>query len=142
MADYLLEIGTEELPAGYIPDAQKQLQQLLSDALRSANLSFSEIRALSTPRRLTAIVSGLSEKQDTVQKKVKGPPVKSSFDENGQPKPAAAGFAKKHGLSVEQLDREGANGDEYLIANLTIAGKPAEEVLSDIIPKAIAAIPG
>ncbi|HEY9717698.1 MAG TPA: glycine--tRNA ligase subunit beta [Trichormus sp.] len=142
MADYLLEIGTEELPAGYIPDAQKNLQQLLSDALRSANLSFNEIRTLSTPRRLTAIVSGLSEKQETVQKKVKGPPVKSSFDEDGQPKPAAVGFAKKNGLSVTQLDYEGPAEAQYLIANLTIEGKPAEEVLLEIVPKAITQLPG
>ncbi|MGH7784749.1 MAG: glycine--tRNA ligase subunit beta, partial [Candidatus Binatia bacterium] len=103
MADYLLEIGVEELPAGYIPEAQRSLEQLMAQALKSANLEFSAIRSLSTPRRLTVIVSGLPEKQPTTKQKVKGP------QESGKPE-AIAGFAGKHRLSLEQLDREEFNG--------------------------------
>jgi glycyl-tRNA synthetase beta chain len=142
MPNYLLEIGTEELPAGHIPAAQAHLAELMADALKAAYISFERIESLSTPRRLAIIVRGLSDKQATTTKKVKGPPVKSSFEDNGNPKPAASGFADKQGLKVEQLDREEINGVAYLVANLTIEGKPTEEVLSEIAPRIIMQLSG
>lgn len=137
MPDYLLEVGTEELPADLVPAAQEQIKTLLGDALREANVKFGEITTLGTPRRLTCVVRNIAAMQDTVQKKVAGPAVKASFDASGKPTPAATGFAQKHGLTVEQLGREDFAGTEKLVANLTIEGKPVAEVLKDIVPAAI-----
>jgi glycyl-tRNA synthetase beta chain len=142
MPDYLLEIGTEELPAGFIPDAQRTLIQLIGEALRTAALEHKEIRSLSTPRRLTVIVTGLASGQETVHIRKKGPPTEKSFDASGNPLPAATGFAKTNKLKVEELEREKINGVEYLIAPVTIEGKPASEVLSEIVPKAILQLSG
>lgn len=142
MADYLLEIGTEELPAGYIPDAQAELLQLMTEALNGANLPFESIRTLSTPRRLTLIVGGMATKQTTTHKKVKGPPVRASFDASGAPTKTGIGFAEKHGLQVEQLVREEVGGEEYLYANVTTEGKPAADVISEIVPKVISKLSG
>jgi glycyl-tRNA synthetase beta chain len=137
MPDYLLEVGTEELPADLVPAAQEQLKTLLSDALREANVKFGEVTTLGTPRRLTCVVHDIAVMQDTVEKKVAGPAVKSSFDASGNALPPAAKFAEKHGLTVQQLAREDFSGTEKLVANLTIKGKPVADVLKEVVPAAI-----
>lgn len=142
MPDYLLEIGCEELPADQVPEAQERLKSLLSEALAEANLSFEEMIALGTPRRLACIVKGLAGVQPTTQKKVKGPALKTGFDEAGNPLPPATGFAQKAGIKVEALDREEIGGVVYLVANLTVPGRPASEVLSEIVPRLIEQISG
>ncbi|HEY9786755.1 MAG TPA: glycine--tRNA ligase subunit beta [Candidatus Obscuribacterales bacterium] len=137
MVNYLLEIGTEELPAGQIPEAESQLTELVADALKEHSLNCGGIASMSTPRRLALLISDLKERQETVTRKVKGPPVKASYNASGNPTQAAKGFADKQGIKVDQLEREEIGGIEYIIANVTIEGKPAGEVLSDIMPRVI-----
>src|SRR5271154_2273259 len=137
MPNYLLEIGTEELPADQVPETQEQLKSLLSEALGQANLSFKEIATFGTPRRTACIVKGLADIQPTTTKKVKGPPVKSCFDADGNALPPGIGFAQKQGLTIDKLDREDIGGIAYLVANLTIAGRPAEHVLMELVPRVI-----
>lgn len=141
MSNYLLEIGTEELPAGHIPEALSQLEASMSKELKEASLGFESLKTYATPRRLAIIVKGLDEKQPTTQSRIKGPPVNDkSFDANGNPLPPATKFAEKHGLKVEQLDREVSGKDTYLFADVTVEGRAASEVLSQIIPKVILAL--
>ncbi len=142
MSTYLLEIGTEELPAGYILEAQAAIKALTAEALKNAHLDFETITCLSTPRRLALLVSGLASKQETTTKKVKGPPVLSSFNEDGSAKPSASGFAAKHGLTVAQLATENQGGTEYLVANVVTEGKPVASVLADLIPSVISQLSG
>lgn len=142
MPDYLLEVGTEELPADQVPEAQERLKTLLSDALRDANVKFGEVTTLGTPRRLTCVINGLASVQDTVQKKVAGPAVNAAFDGSGKPQMAAVKFAEKHGMTVEQLGREDFGGTQKLVANLTIEGKPVGEVLKEVVPGAIMQLSG
>src|SRR5262249_8132066 len=138
----LLEIGTEELPADHVSQAQERLKSLTSEALEQAGLTFGEIACLATPRRLAMIVKDLAAVQPTAQKKAKGPPVKSSFDADGNPLIQASKFAEKQGLTVEALDREEIGGVVYLVANLTVAGKPAGQVIPELIPRIIDQISG
>ncbi len=142
MPTYLLEIGTEELPADHVPEAQERLKTLLSDFLNQANVPFDEIVTMGTPRRLACIVKGLSPVQTTIRKKVKGPKVQNSFDDQGKALPPAVGFAQKQGVAVEQLLREEIGGVEILVADVTIEGRPSTEVLQDVVPKAIAGLSG
>lgn len=142
MPTYLLEIGTEELPASHVADAQEKLKTSMTEALEKANVSFESVQVLGTPRRTSCLVRGLALKQSTVKKKVKGPPVKSSFDATGKALPPAVGFAQKQGLTVEQLSREETNGVEYLMADLTIEGKPSAEVLQEVAPDIISQLSG
>lgn len=142
MPNYLLEIGTEELPAGHVPDAQEKLLQLLSDALKENRLTHAGISTRATPRRLAAIVKDLQAKQETRSEKQKGPDVKRAFDADGKPNGAAIGFAGKWNLKVEDLKREEIGGSEYLVADVTIEGKTASSVLSEIMPRIIAQISG
>lgn len=142
MPNYLLEIGTEELPAGFIPEAQARLEQLMTDGLKSKNLSFKSMKTMSTPRRLTILVNDIAAQQETTTSKVKGPPADKCFDGSGAPTQAGSGFAKKNNLSVEELQREEINGVTYVIANITTEGKPAPEVLAEMMPKLITQLSG
>ncbi|MFN8659432.1 MAG: glycine--tRNA ligase subunit beta [Candidatus Obscuribacterales bacterium] len=135
MPDYLLEIGTEELPADHVPEAQERLKSLLGDGLKRANLGFEEIITLGTPRRTTAIVKGLSTMQPTVEKEEKGPKADA-------PAGAAAGFAKKFDLKVEDLVKKEVGGVSYYFANVTIKGKDAAAVLQELVPQAISKLSG
>jgi glycyl-tRNA synthetase beta chain len=142
MPTYLLEIGTEELPADHVPEAQERLKSLMSDFLSQANVPFEEIVTLGTPRRLACLVKGLQPVQATVRKKVKGPKVQSSFDDKGNALPPAVGFAQKQGVTVDKLLREEVGGVEFLVADVTIEGRPSTEILQAIVPKAIAGLSG
>lgn len=138
MSNYLLEIGTEELPAGHIPEALAQLEESMAKELKEASLGYESLKTYATPRRLAIIVKGLDGKQPTTKTRQKGPPVnEKSFDANGNPLPPATKFAEKHGLKVEQLDREVVGKDTYLFADVTTEGREASEVLCQIIPKVI-----
>jgi glycyl-tRNA synthetase beta chain len=142
MPNYLLEIGTEELPANFIDEARQRLKGLLSNALDEARLSYQSIDTYGTPRRLSAIINDLASTQATINKRVKGPPVKSSFDANKNPLPAALGFAQKHGIEVKDLKHEEISGTLYLMADLTVKGESASSVLANIIPQVINKISG
>ncbi|MFA6209934.1 MAG: glycine--tRNA ligase subunit beta [Candidatus Obscuribacterales bacterium] len=142
MANYLLEIGVEELPAGFVPEAEERLREFLRSGLTESNIAFKHIRSYSTPRRLTAVVEDIAAVQTTTEKKVKGPAVKSSFDANNKPTPQAEGFAKKHGLNASELTREEVGGVEYLHAVVVNSGKATEEVLPEIVNKVIGQISG
>jgi glycyl-tRNA synthetase beta chain len=141
MPDYLLEIGTEELPAGQINEAQAKLEQLMGDSLKSHNLAFDSVKAMSTPRRLVVMVKNVQAKQETTTNRVKGPKVQQAFGADGKPTPQATGFAGKHGLTVEQLEREEVGGAEHLFANVTVVGKTAQAVFQEIAPGLVGQLP-
>ena len=101
--DLLFEIGTEEIPAGFIPGALKSMEELAAKSLEAARLSHGKMRAMGNPRRLALHVAGLAERQPDSVRVALGPPKKAAFDESGRPTKAAEGFAKSQGVAVEQL---------------------------------------
>jgi len=137
---YLLEIGTEELPAPQIPMMLNQLTESLNKELTNLNLTPKLVKGLSTPRRLVAIVEGLPDKQPTINKKVKGPPVRTALDKDGNPTKAALGFADKQKVDFKSLKQEEEKGELYLVADVTIEGKPTSDVLSQIMPGIVSGI--
>ena len=142
MSGFLLEIGTEELPASFIVDAQRNLCDGFADLLKSNSIAFSSVRGLSTPRRLAVLVTDISLTQSTTTRRVKGPPVASSFEDNGSPKPAAKGFAAKHNMTVDQLEHETIADVAYLVAQVVSTGKPVAYVLQTELPKLISRLSG
>ncbi|MEB3335451.1 MAG: glycine--tRNA ligase subunit beta [Cyanobacteriota bacterium] len=133
MASFLLEIGTEELPADFVRLAIPQLECRLGEDLAQARLPYAALRATGTPRRLAVCVEGLPTRQEDVQQELKGPPVQQAF-RDGRPTPAAEGFAKRCGLTVEQLEvRDTAKGP-FLFASTREPGRATEEVLADLLP--------
>src|SRR4051812_237442 len=102
--DLLLEIGVEELPASFVEAALRALPDLLKKKLAELRLSHGAIRALGTPRRLAAVVSGLALAQADLSEELTGPPVKAAF-KDGAPTKAAEAFAQKLGVPVGELRR-------------------------------------
>ena len=137
--ELVFEIGTEEIPSDYQNNALKDLRRLAESLFKENRLDFGDgLETYGTPRRLVLIGRAVAEKQDDALQEVTGPPKKAAFDQNGNPTKAALGFAKKQGLSVEELKILETPKGEYLYVKRTIPGKPTEEVLSDILPRLLA----
>ena len=139
MPDFLLEIGLEEIPARMVQDASQELHKRLEDLLSKNALSCNEVKRAETPRRLTLIASGIPATQPDVQEQLTGPATKVAY-KDGQPTPAAHAFAKKAGVDVGQLQKVTTPKGEYLTASVTNKGKPAAQVLTELLPKEIASI--
>jgi len=140
MADFLLEIGTEEIPARMIAGAQEELRRRVSDLLARERLSASaEIETLDTPRRLAVMAQGIPAAQPDSTEQINGPAVSVAF-KDGQPQPAAHAFAKKAGVEIRHLERITTAKGEYLSAKITKKGRSAAEILAELLPREIASI--
>lgn len=130
MSKYLLEVGVEELPYKFIPMAISQLKCGFETFLNNNNVEFGDVKVMATPRRLAVIVSGLAASQPDVEKVVKGPIAKVAFDENKNLTKAGEGFAKKNGVSADELYVE----NDYLYAKISIKGKNTKDLLQENVP--------
>ncbi len=130
MSKYLLEIGVEELPYKFIPMAISQLKSGFETFLNNSNVKFDKVNVMATPRRLAVIVEGLAASQPDVEKVVKGPIAKVAFDENNNLTKAGEGFAKKNGVTPDELYVE----DNYLHAKISIKGKNTKDLLQENVP--------
>jgi glycyl-tRNA synthetase len=135
---FLLEIGTEELPAGDLDSAIAQLEETTPKLLAEARLDHGSIQITGTPRRLVVYVENLAAKQRDEEGLVKGPPAKVAFDEGGQPTQAAKGFARSQGVATESLEVREMDGGQYAVAIRVEKGRPAAEVLATLLPDLIA----
>ncbi|CEA04712.1 glycyl-tRNA synthetase subunit beta [Pseudomonas saudimassiliensis] len=135
--DFLVELGTEELP----PKALKRLAEAFLEGvekgLNEAGLAYQSARYYAAPRRLAVVVEQLATQQPDRTSQMDGPPVKAAFDADGQPTQAALGFARKCGVELSELDQSGPR----LRHVQTIAGQPAAELLPQIVDNALAALP-
>ncbi len=131
MKDLLFEIGTEEIPAGFMPSALKELESNAVKYLQDARIDYQEVTALGTPRRLVLFVKGLAEKQNDIEEMVKGPAVKIAFDAEGNATKAGAGFARGQGIDPEALTVQELDGVEYVYALKQQKGA----VVADILPQ-------
>jgi len=135
MAELLLELFCEEIPARMQGRAREDLARLLGDKLKAAGLEFSEIRTFATPRRLTGVVDGLPERSPDISEERKGPRVDA-------PEQAINGFLKAAGLkSIDQAEmREDKKGTFY-IALLEKPGRLAADVVAEIVPEIVRSFP-
>ena len=141
METLLLEIGTEEIPAGYIEPALTVLSSTLLKRMADARIEHGKAKIFATPRRLALEVRKVADKQKSMTSDVLGPPEKVGFDKNGQPTVAAKKFAEKVGVSVKALAVEDTAKGRYLFAKVTERGLPTRTLLKDILPKVILATP-
>ncbi|NMB54525.1 MAG: glycine--tRNA ligase subunit beta [Leptolinea sp.] len=137
---FLLEIGTEELPAADLQSALEQLTEHVPAMLADLRLGHGDIKVNGTPRRLTVQVGKLSPRQADKTSIIKGPPADRAFDTDGKPTPAATGFARGKGLKPEDLKVMEIDGGRYAAAEVHETGKPAGEVLKDALAELVAAI--
>jgi len=132
--ELLIEIGVEELPAAWLPALTRQLGERVEARLKEARIApGAPVETYSTPRRLTARLGKIAERQDDLEELVTGPPVSAAFDAEGRPTPAAVGFAKKQGVSVEELGRAPSPKGEYLTFLKRQRGKSAIDALPEVL---------
>ena len=137
-APFLLEIGTEELPAADLDSAIDQLRQAVPALLADLRLGHGAVRVLGTPRRLAVMVEALEPMQQELVSLVKGPPADRAFDAQGRPTAAATGFARGKALPVEALQVREMDGGRYAVAEVRQPGRPAGEVLVEALPRLVA----
>src|SRR5689334_19019627 len=132
--ELLLEIGVEELPAAWLPGLTKQLSEKLQARLIEMRLTpDAPVESFSTPRRLTARIGSMPERQEDLDETVTGPPVSAAFGKSGEPTPAALGFAKKQGVAFEALERVKTDKGEYLAAKKHLRGKSTVDALPELL---------
>ncbi|MBE6469500.1 MAG: glycine--tRNA ligase subunit beta [Coriobacteriaceae bacterium] len=139
--DLLFEIGVEEMPSAPLMNAEKQLLALTARGLDEAGLAHGALRTVSSPRRLAVIAEGVAEETETVHEVLRGPAASIAFDESGAPTRAAEGFARKNGVSADELVRRaGDDGREYVFAERSIEPKPAAPLLTELFERIIASL--
>ena len=132
--ELLLEIGCEELPAGWLPGLTHQIGDIVGAQLREHRLPpESPVETFSTPRRLTVRIVRIPERQADLEELVNGPPVSAAFKADGSPTPAAAGFATRQGVEVGALERVQTPKGEYLAFRRKQRGKATVDVLPDVL---------
>jgi len=141
-ADFLFEIGCEEIPAGMLPGAVRELKAILDKYLSANNLlQGTPVEVYGAPRRLVAACAQLLVRQPDETKEVTGPPKSVSYDATGKPTRAAESFAQKMNLPVDSLVTISTPKGEYLSARQVVVGRPAKEILEEVLPLAVAEIP-
>jgi len=138
--DLLLEIGTEEIPAGYLPPAMRQLEELARKEFSAARLFFGEIRGYATPRRLVLHITKVAEAQESAVREILGPARGVAYDVAGNPTKAAEGFARSQGVDIGKLKVVSTPKGEYVAAVKEEEGRPAAEVLVRIVPGLITSL--
>jgi glycyl-tRNA synthetase beta chain len=141
MKSLLLEIGTEEIPAGYIEPALKSLSSTLLQKMTDSRIEYGSARVFGTPRRLAVAVKDVADKQKSLTSEVMGPPEKVGFDANGKPTTAAIKFAEKVGVSVDALTVKETEKGRYVSARVSDRGQATRILLKTILPEAILATP-
>lgn len=140
MKTLLIEIGAEEIPAGYIEPALDHFRALLLRRLDDARIAHGEARVYGTPRRLTLRVEAVAERQEAVTEEITGPPENVAFDADGQPTMAAKKFAEKIGVTVDNLRITETPKGRYLAADKTEAAGETTDLLAGSLPEIIGTI--
>jgi len=141
-AELLLEIGTEEIPSAYLEEGLNELRRLAEACLKENRIEVTgNLRTCGTPRRLVLIGKAIAEKQEDLVQEMTGPPKTVAYDKEGKPTKAALGFAQKQGVSVEELECIETAKGEYLFIKRKIPGRPARDILAEVLPKLVGDIP-
>ena len=141
MPTFLLEVGTEELPADFVDSAIAQWQSLVPKTLDEQFLTPEGIEVYGTPRRLGVLIKGLPVQQPDREEEVKGPPAKAAF-KDGKPTQAAEGFARKQGVELDALEVRETDKGEFVFALKKTSGRPATEILTELILQWITRLEG
>lgn len=139
--DLILELGVEEIPAGYFAPAISFMEEKLAKSLGDARLKYDRFKIWGAPRRLALGLWGLDAHQPDVEEEIVGPPVSAAYDSNGNPTKAATGFAGGQGVSVTDLKTVSTPKGQYLAVKKSVKGRKAAEVLAGLLPEILASLP-
>ncbi|MEP6489489.1 glycine--tRNA ligase subunit beta [Microcoleus vaginatus GB2-A3] len=141
MPNFLLELGTEELPASFVASSAQQWQRLVPATLAEESLTNDSINVYATPRRLAVLVKGLPVQQLDREEEVKGPPASSAF-KDGKPTKAAEGFAKKQGVEIDALEVRATDKGDFVFVLKKIPGRMTADILTELVPQWINKLEG
>jgi glycyl-tRNA synthetase beta chain len=141
MPSFLLEVGTEELPASFVADALNQWRSRIPKSFADLQLTPSSIEFYGTPRRLAMLVKGLPIQQADQEEEVKGPSAQAAF-KDGEPTKAAQGFAQKLGVTVAEFETRSTEKGDFIFVKKRIVGRPVAELLQELIPTWITGLEG
>jgi glycyl-tRNA synthetase beta chain len=141
MASFLLEVGTEELPARFVDGAIEQWRSKIPKALSELNLTSTGVMFYGTPRRLAVLIQGLPTQQADVEEEVKGPPASSAF-KDGKPTKAAEGFAQKQGVTIEDFEIRPTEKGDFVFIKKQIKGRRVADLLTELAPQWITGLEG
>jgi glycyl-tRNA synthetase beta chain len=142
VADFLFEIGCEEIPAGMVAKACAELKVILQKYLETNNLlKEAPIETSGGPRRLAASCAAIRLRQPDVEREVMGPPKSVAYDSVGQPTKAADSFAAKQGIPLEKTYVISTARGEYIAGKQVIKGRSSEAILQELLPRVVAEIP-
>ncbi|MBD1830157.1 glycine--tRNA ligase subunit beta [Microcoleus vaginatus GB1-A2] len=141
MPNFLLELGTEELPASFVSGSAQQWQRLVPATLAEESLTNESINVYATPRRLAVLVKGLPVQQLDREEEVKGPPASSAF-KDGKPTKAAEGFAKKQGVEIDALEVRATDKGDFVFVLKKIPGRMTADILAELVPQWINKLEG
>ncbi|MGI5863272.1 MAG: glycine--tRNA ligase subunit beta [Myxococcales bacterium] len=131
--DLLLEIGSEELPASFVLPALQEMRELFTAKAASARLAHGEIHTYGAPRRLALLVEGVAERQGDLSEEILGPPVKVAFSADGKPTQVAEKWAAAHKVGLDELQQKDTPRGRYVFIVRSEKGKPAGEVLPELL---------
>ncbi len=139
--DFLVELGTEELPPKALWQLANAFEQGISQGLTNAGLTFTASKALASPRRLAVYVSALTEQTPVQEQVIWGPPAAIAFDKDGNPTKAAEAFAQKNGVNVCELHTENDGKADKLICRKQAGGEATQTLLPAIVEQVLTALP-
>jgi len=140
LKELFLEIGTEEIPAGFVPKALEEMEVLIRKELSSLRIKHGDVRTFGTPRRLVLSVSSVAERQEDISIQVMGPAKKAAYDDKGNLTKAAEGFVRSQGVDPSQLKVVETPKGEYLAVQKEEKGRPTPDLLEEVLPRLISAI--
>ncbi|SKB11160.1 Glycine--tRNA ligase beta subunit [Planktothrix sp. PCC 11201] len=141
MVSFLLEVGTEELPATFVETAIQQWKQKIPASLSEQFLTFESVQVYGTPRRLAVVIEGLPSHQPDREEEIKGPPATTAF-KDGKPTPAAEGFIKKQGVTLEDLEIRPTSKGDFVFVLKKIPGRLTAEILVELTSEWITKLEG
>lgn len=140
MSKFILEIGTEELPARFFPRLSDDLGRAVAKGLADALVDVEEVKTFTTPRRVVVLADGVATTQRSEEELVSGPPRRIAFGEDGQPTKAALGFAKTQGVDIADCFVQETDKGEYLAVNKTMGGGATIDLLPEICKAAVSGL--
>ncbi|MCK4237068.1 MAG: glycine--tRNA ligase subunit beta, partial [Candidatus Krumholzibacteria bacterium] len=133
--NFLLEVGCENLPSGYVATALGQIEKLFAGGLSDERIPYKSLTVLGTPKRLVVYIAGLSDKQEAVESTVVGPPAAVGLSPDGKYTKEASGFARSQGVPANRLTTVKTSKGEYLAVVRRIRGRSTVSLLGEKVPQ-------
>ncbi|MCX7680109.1 MAG: glycine--tRNA ligase subunit beta [Spirochaetes bacterium] len=139
--NFLCEIGTEEIPAGYIPPAIDYVESMFRKKLAENRITYRNIVVYATPRRIAILGDEIALSQESVEEEIKGPSAKAAYDENGNPTKALLGFMHSNNVSISSVYKKSTDKGEYVFCKKRLEGKRTKDIIPTVLEEIVLSIP-